>query len=153
MKDHISYLKYVLRHKFFVLMACRLTGASLWRGFVHDLSKFRPSEWIPYTHTFYAKDGSKRYKPTLDFDLAWNAHQKRNPHHHQYWTILRDDSTIETLPMFEVYVREMIADWVGAGIAITGYNEVHKWYEKNKDKMRLHPDTRELVEKVLEEIR
>jgi len=44
------------------------------------------------------------------------------------------------------YVREMIADWVGAGMAISGRKDPNPWYKKNKDKMLLHKDTRQLVE-------
>jgi len=40
-------------------------------------------------------------------------------------------------PMPEHFVREMIADWCGAGRAITGEWEVLDWYEKNREKMAL----------------
>jgi len=153
MKDHWAYLKYVLRHKYYVLRACRLVKASLWRGLVHDLSKFSIAEWSPYVHTFYDKDGNKRYAENRDFELAWNHHLKLNPHHHQYWCLLEDSGSIKRLPMPEKYIREMLADWIGAGFAINGRNEVHEWYGKNKYKMRLHPDTAALVEKILEEIK
>ena len=51
---HLNYLKYVLRHKWFVLLASIRIGAPLWGAIIHDLSKFRPSEWIPYARCFYA---------------------------------------------------------------------------------------------------
>lgn len=53
------------------------------------------------------------------------------------------------LEMPEVFVREMVADWMGAGRAITGEWEAHKWYLKNKSNMHLHPNTRKLVEELL----
>ncbi len=152
MRAHWAYFKYVMRHKYFVFRACALTGASFWLGLIHDLSKFRPSEWVPYAHTFYAADGTNQYKPTVEFDIAWVKHQHRNPHHHQHWTLLNDDGTIELLPMPEKYVREMIADWIGAGMAIHGRNEVHGWFHANKSKMRLHKDTETLIYKVLQEV-
>ncbi len=65
---HLHYLRYILRHKLFVLIACvaeadRLGVGSrplfaaqlLWRGLTHDLSKLRPSEWFPYVENFYGE--------------------------------------------------------------------------------------------------
>lgn len=150
MKDHLAYAKYVARHKWFVLQACRAVKVSALRGLAHDLSKLLPSEWFPYVHCFYTPDGSKQYNETPEFNLAWCLHQKRNPHHWQFWTVLMDRGEIVALEMPEKYVREMIADWIGAGRAITGKNEVASWYGKNWYKMILHPSTRMLVEELLE---
>lgn len=47
------------------------------------------------------------------------------------------------------YAREMIADWMGAGRAITGKWEVAEWYEKNQNKIQLHPETRRFVENII----
>jgi len=116
---------------------------------VHDISKFLPSEWFPYARCFYAPDGSKQYKEGINFALAWNYHQKRNRHHWQYWLITWDRGISEPLPMPEIYVWEMIADWMGAGRAITGKWETIEWYKKNKDIIQIHPETRLLVEAIL----
>jgi len=43
----------------------------------------------------------------------------------------------------------MVADWMGAGRAITGRWETKEWYGKNKGNMLLHPETRKMVEDVL----
>ena len=149
MKDHLAYARYVIRHKRFVLQACRLVHASMFRGLVHDLSKFLPSEWFPYVHRFYAPDGSKRYIETEDFNLAWCLHQKRNLHHWQAWVVVMDRGDLVPLPMPEKCVREMVADWIGAGLAITGKQDVIGWYSKSCHKMILHEDTRALVEQIL----
>ena len=149
MKRHLNYLKYLLRHKWFVFVACLRIGASPWQGIIHDWSKFRPSEWIPYAQCFYAPDGSKQYKEGMDFALAWNDHQKRNKHHWQYWLITWDRDVTEPLPMPHRYVKDMIADWMGAGRTITGKWEVGEWYNANCDKMILHESTRFKVEMIL----
>jgi Family of unknown function (DUF5662) len=146
---HLAYLQYVLRHKLYVLKACRITGASLWRGFVHDWSKFLPSEWMPYSQCFYAPDGTKQYMETPAFTEAWNRHQKRNLHHWQAWLVTMDRGETKPLPMPDEYVCEMVADWVGASLAITGKMDVKAWYEKSKHKMVLHPETRAKVETLL----
>jgi hypothetical protein len=145
MKDHFNYLKYVLRHKWYVLKACFMVDAPLWLGIIHDLSKFTPTEWTPYVHTFYKPDGTRQCVETDEFKFAWNSHQKKNKHHWQYWVLRMDDGETIALEMPEKYVLEMVADWCGAGMAITGKMEVWNWFEKNKDKMILHPKTKSRV--------
>lgn len=56
------------------------------------------------------------------------------------------------MPMPLRYVSEMVVDWMSAGRAITGRWEVKEWYEKNKDKIILHPETRKHVENILKVI-
>lgn len=51
-KANWNYLKYVVRHKWFVFWACRALGVPLWQSIVHDWTKFLPSEWFPYVRYF-----------------------------------------------------------------------------------------------------
>jgi len=148
-KRHWAYLKYIAKHKWYVLVATRQTRTSLLRGLIHDLSKFKPSEWFPYARCFYADDGSNQYDDMVDFKEAWLHHQNRNKHHWQYWELGMDDGRKIAMKMPDKYVREMLADWMGAGRAITGKWEVGRWYENNKTKMTLHPMTKEKVESLL----
>jgi hypothetical protein len=53
------------------------------------------------------------------------------------------------LEMPECYVREMVADWCGAGRAITGKWEVAEWYTKTRAHIILHPATRVRVEELI----
>lgn len=55
-------------------------------------------------------------------------------------------------PMPETHLREMLADWFGAGRAL-GKLQAWDWYEKSKENMILHPDTRSQVETALEKRR
>lgn len=64
---------------------------------------------------------------------------------------LNDQSSLVAAEMPETYVREMIADWIGAGWAITGKIDVREWYSKNKGQIILHPSTRQFVEQLLAE--
>jgi len=170
-KPNLQYLRYVVRHKRFVFVACFRLAVKyseprlIWRGLIHDLSKFRPSEWLPYVNYFNrtfpeANSDEARLAFRLGFnpktkeevqeafDLAWNHHQKRNNHHWQYWLLSFDDGNSKVLDMPFVCVLEMIADWIGAGKAL-GKPDTKGWYLANKDKMRLHIETRRLVEGVL----
>lgn len=159
MRRYWKYLCYVIRHKYFVFAECAKHGL-IWRGLMHDLSKFLPEEFVPYARYFYHPDGRSTYdlhkngesnpwKPGMD--RAWLFHQKRNPHHHQYWVLREDSGAIIALDMPDKNAREMICDWKGAGMALghTGADECSNWYQKNKSKMILSERTRRLVEKLL----
>ena len=81
-----------------IFLECAKRGL-WWRGLLHDLSKFLPSEFLPYACYFYGprarvgalRDGTGYYKPTdtgdAAFDFAWLLHQKRNDHHWQWWVL------------------------------------------------------------------
>lgn len=155
MDKHFKYLFYITRHKWFVFVACYKLGIP-WLGIIHDLSKYRWSEWKPYTNYFYGDESEKnrlankeKRPETVDddsFDYAWLLHQKRNKHHWQFWVLPLDDGGSRCLPIPEKYAREMIADWTGAGMAIQGRKDWRPWYEKNKQVIQLHPTTRSWVE-------
>ena len=118
MLKHIKYLKYVLRHKWYVFIECINLGIPL-RGFMHDMSKFFPSEWFPYANFFYGKSRPVQkgfeIKNTHDaaeeaFDTAWLKHIHHNPHHWQYWILRQDDGGTKEIQMSYNYVLEMVAD-------------------------------------------
>lgn len=146
MGAHWKYLLYVCKHKWFVFLACIRLGVSLRQAITHDWSKFLPSEWFAYVHFFYTE-----HKDKAAFDIAWNHHQKAQPHHWQYWLLITDsdDPRLRALPMPRKYVLEMLADWSGAGRAINGKSDVRGWYEKMKDKIILEDETRKCVETIL----
>jgi len=162
---HLKYLRYIIRHKWFVFLACRRCGVGLWQSIIHDWHKFLPSEWFAYVENFYGDYPSWNavdkwtwpFKQTKDywshqFDLAWNHHQKRGKHHWQYWVLTNDSSEPkhQALDMPEKYAREMVADWWGAGMAITGKWDAKTWYHKNKEQIILTPFTRGFVECILD---
>lgn len=142
---HLRYARYVALHKLYVLRAGLQTGAPLWRLLIHDWSKLTPAEWGPYVRAFYKGQGVRE----SGFHAAWLHHQHHNPHHWQHWVLREDDGDLMALPMPEHFAREMVADWAGAGRAITGSWDVSEWYAKHTEIMVLHPDTRVLVEELL----
>ena len=152
MLKHFKYASYLFRHKWYVFIECCKAGIP-WRGLVHDLSKFLPSEWIPYANYFYKpkqRNETGYYKPydTGDkaFDYAWLLHQKRNKHHWQWWVLPKNGGGVEILPMPDKYRKEMLADWRGAGRA-QGYGDnTNEWYKVNRNKIQLHPETRAWIE-------
>lgn len=154
---HWEYLKYVLRHKWYVLLAGLKLGVPLRQLVVHDWSKFLPSEWLPYARHFYggAYSAGEHDARKAAFREAWLKHLHRSPHHHQYWLLREDSGVAFALEMPERFAREMVADWAGAGRAQLGDSwtpsEVVGWYEKNEEKMVLHTNTRSRVEEILAE--
>jgi len=149
MKRYINYFKYVIKHKWFVLVACKRLSVPLYIGLLHDMSKFNPSEFFAYAKTFYKSDGGGQYVENDAFNMAWNEHQKKNKHHWQYWVLTMDRGTSEPLEMPGRYVLEMVADWFGAGRVITGEWGAKGWFENNGHLMNLHPKTRNLVKEIL----
>lgn len=172
MKKFLFYLRYIVIHKYYVFKECCKYGL-YWRGLVHDLSKLTPYEFFPYMEYFYNNPANESYFKLLKtkklfnsdeimvlhdlemkvagikhaFDYAWNAHQKYNKHHHQYWLLKNDDGTLRPLEMPMNYRKEMIADWLSCGKIFN--NNPYDWYIKNKDKMILGKYTRTWVEKEL----
>lgn len=158
---YVKYLQYLIRHKWYVLVECCRFGL-LWRGILHDMSKFRPDEFMPYARYFYGdypseKDlimlittmGMKHSKESVqrDFDRAWLRHQHRNPHHWQYWVLREDDGGTKVIEMDDVYYREMLADWRGAGRALgkESWNDTLGWYLSHRHTMLFHPSTSRMV--------
>ena len=173
MNKHLRYLSYVAKHKAFVAAECFRQGLYV-RGLFHDWHKFLPEEWGPYAEYFYGEgDRAKKIKEQGDgyfhkpaptrgagqwppyggaaFDLAWLRHLKKADHHWQWWILSEDEGGAKILPMSPDARLEMVCDWCGASKAQgkDGWPAVLQWYQANKGKMKLHPETRVWVEAFL----
>jgi hypothetical protein len=147
-------VKYLARHKWFVFVAGLKTGVPLWRLIRHDWSKLLPSEWFPYADFFYVQDPTTKERRYQAFREAWRKHIHRNDHHWEYWVSveqLEQRVTLTANPMPLVAVREMVADWAGAGRAITGVGNPTEWFITNRPKMALHTNTEIMVHQILRE--
>lgn len=186
-RRHWAYLKYVVRHKWFVFQAGYKLGVPLLTLILHDWDKFLPDEWFPYAACFYTPTGGKQYVETAAFAYAWRKHQQRNKHHWQYWLVLcrpdrfhlklrttnivyYDRGTPEVVlkmgdgswtqyPASDNYtyvpeemptpaLREMLADWKGAGQAVGKPNTL-QWYSANRDQILLGQQSRYWIERQL----
>lgn len=170
-----TYAGYIWRHKVAVYRAGRMLGVGRWQLICHDLSKLRRDEWGPYAHFFnggphkpWAQVTSYEKMHYYDmawrssaegvreaFDRAWLNHQHRNPHHWQSWLLVEDSGERVLLEMPLKYAREMLADWMGAGMAIRGHGlddaiaETRLWYGKKRDVIVIGDATRAFVESTL----
>jgi hypothetical protein len=156
MTRYWAYLKKLLLHKWYVYLEGRKLGLPVLRLLIHDWDKFGYKMFTSYARTFYSVDGEGQYIPDPWFDYTWNRHQKISRHHWQAWLLVRDTGEVVPLQMPVVDATEMIADWRGAGRAYSKPDqkwkpsETAEWYWKNREKMILHPLTRELVEAILD---
>lgn len=121
--------------------------------FAHDQSKTEPDEYGPYDIYFYG--GNRSYGVVEDFRKAWLLHIHRNPHHWQYWVLINDDPEEGEiiLEMPYCYVLEMICDWWSFSWFKGNLLEIFSWYEERKSYIKLHPNTRRLVEDILGRIK
>lgn len=122
MSDLIKHFKTVCKHKAIVFHECRKCGL-WWRGLVHDLSKFSPTEFGPSARYFQGnKSPIEAEKRAKGYSLAWQHHMGHNPHHWEYWIDYGKDGGIITVKIPFKYVVEMVCDWIGAGKVYSGEN-------------------------------
>lgn len=114
----------------------------------HDISKYAPDEYTPYDNYFY---GEKSLTTTIAFNRAWLMHIHRNPHHWQHWVLINDDAEEGTIciEMPYEYVIEMICDWWSFSWIKGDLFEIFTWYEDHKNHIKLHHNTRLIVEEIL----
>jgi hypothetical protein len=154
MSPTFKYLWLTIKHKYFVFLAGLKTGAPLWLLIIHDWVKFLPCEAPHYGRQFFGAGDDP-----LGFSRAWLHHQ-RQPHHYEAYIMVSGHSRGGypdgcALPMPEKYVREMVADWMGASRAYEGAwpkdLKSWKWWQDNFEKLRLHGHTRNLCRKIVED--
>lgn len=150
MNKYWQYFKYVIEHKKNVGIECLKSGLII-HAITHDLSKFLPSEFIPYAKFFYETDRTKTYKQSDEnnenFQKGWNRHQKRNKHHWNYWVSVTRNDEIIPVPMPKKYIKQMVCDW--RGMSRKFGDNPKNYYQNNKHKMILHKDTISEVERIL----
>ncbi|WP_226678479.1 DUF5662 family protein [Mesobacillus jeotgali] len=137
-------LLYILEHKVNVLVECWREGLYI-QGITHDLSKFHPKEFFPYTKKFFL-DRKIDSIDEMKWKFAWLHHQHKNKHHWEYWVV--DPNQKLALPMPRKYLLEMVCDWRSFS---------RRWGRKVKlstislsDKMILHPETRDALEMIIQ---
>jgi hypothetical protein len=153
----IKYFKLTLKHKWAVFRAGLRIGVPLKRLILHDMSKLSMTELPHYGRQFFGDKSDPK-----GFIECWVHHQNHNPHHWEYWIPRTGHNRCtppypdgEPIPMPEEYVREMVADWIGASETYERKKvDVNNWpwLEKNIHRMILHQETRGILNKVLEEL-
>ena len=125
-----KHLKKILIYKYWVGLYCFKCGL-YWRGLVHDLSKFSPTEFFE-SIKYYQGNSSpiNAAKKDKGYSKAWQHHKGRNKHHYEYWTDNYDSGTT-CIKMPFIYAVEMLCDYLGAAHAYWGksfsYTAEYDW--------------------------
>lgn len=79
-KEDWESLKYLAKHKYYVLEGGLELGAPVWPLVKHDWTKLKPSLWVPYREFFHGEHGNdpEAYEK---FRNAVAMHAKLEKHH------------------------------------------------------------------------
>ena len=153
-KNAIKHTKLVLTHKWYVFIYCTKLGLP-WRGLVHDMSKFSPTEFCESVKYYDGKISPITVcKGKNGYSEAWLHHKGRNKHHTHYWV---DETAIEKTPIIPYkYVAEMICDKLSASKVYNGKDwtkrsELEYW-EKEKLRIRVNKHVEEMLTEVFEQV-
>ncbi len=154
--DILGHLKTVTRHRALVRKHCFMAGIPF-RGLVHDLSKFSPTEFIP--GALYYEEGKRspneHEREVKGYSAAWVHHKGRNPHHWEYWYDVNPVShRYEPVPMPADALKESFCDRVAAskiykGKDYTDASALEYFESKRRMESRMHPCTACILEKWL----
>ncbi len=150
-KKFFGHLGTITRHRHAVIANCIRAGIPH-RGFLHDLSKYSPTEFWAGVR-FYTGDRSPNEGERAEFgySAAWLHHKGRNRHHFEYWTDYNPSTKkVEPVRMPLVFVKEMFCDRVAASKIYQGKNYTDKhpleYFLRGKPRRSIHPETSELIE-------
>lgn len=121
---------------------------------LHDLSSYNPQEFFPFANWLYGKNGKTKFKELVDnestdvpmkvrenFQKFMNALQKHYQNNKHHWNYNREMTREEVI--------EMIVDWE-ANCREHRAGNARNYYIKNYNKICISPETRVIVEDILE---
>lgn len=154
LSNFFKHLGLVLRHKWRVFVNCAKCGL-LWRGLVHDMSKFSPSEFfesVKYYQGNRSPIGVCRRE--TGYSAAWLHHKGRNKHHIEYWT--DRECAVQPLMPYK-YAVECVCDKLAATriYAGKGYSAelpLDHW-QKHGCKEGGNPKTMRFVEEIFIDVK
>ena len=115
----------------------------------HDNSKFSDDEFWGYVMRFFPMKNidpkSKQVKK--DFDLAWLHHIHNNQHHPQHWSFV-DDGEIKVVDMPDIYIIEMLCDWMAMS-KYHGSTTLEYWNSERAKKLPMSKYTKSKVEEFM----
>lgn len=164
MWQYWEHFKYTMKHKYYVFIECCNRGIPF-RGLMHDMSKFRPSEFTAYANYFFNDDGTRKDELGLlhcrttgeyeKFMRAWCHHQHVNDHHWEYWVIYphnsmacADTDGFAIVPTPHA-LHEMVSDMIGSSAAQGNTDpkaSALAYFYRHREDMNLHPLTSRYIE-------
>jgi hypothetical protein len=137
-----NYLQSLCDHVMNVRSAGHIIGVNPQQMIDHDSSKFSLSEFPYYARNFQGDKGD------IDgFARAWLHHIHVNEHHWQHWlfpdNFAPKGSTVESgaVWMDECWIKEMVADWMGANLTYQRTMDMSEWLTKNLPKIKLNSNS------------
>lgn len=154
LKNFFRHLHVVNKHRWKVFVLCCKVGIPF-QGFVHDLSKYSPEEFwegVKYFQGDYSP--IRNCKMKNGYSRAWLHHKGRNKHHYEYWYDYEAPNHTPFMPF--KYFLELVCDNFAAGMTYQGkkWNKEYQltYWNKVKDKTRMAPEMRNLLERVFTEV-
>lgn len=154
LKNIVGHFMVITRHKWVVFKLCCKVGQP-WRGLVHDLSKYSPTEFWEGVKYFNGKHSPiTDAKKDKGYSQAWLHHKGRNKHHTDYWVDLSAPDKTPIIPY--PYVAEMLCDKLAAGLIYKG-KEWTKEYEldywlNERDKTLVNDQVEALITEFLTQV-
>ena len=147
----------VNKHRWTVFKLCCKVGLP-WRGFVHDISKYSPTEfWESVKYFNGQKSPISQCRANRGYSLAWIHHKGRNKHHFEYWEDVSQRGRIPVQIPYE-YAVESICDKVAAGMVYRGKDwtpkEVYEYWERKEKNSPIQKNSKSVafVDTVLRKI-
>lgn len=141
----------ITRHRHRVVAHCFRAGI-LWRGLMHDLSKYSPTEFWEGARFWQGnRSPNEKAREEWGHSKAWLHHKGRNRHHFEYWKDYNMKTHLEQpVKMPFVFVLEMFCDRVAASKIYRGdrYTDRHplEYFLRAKPHRVIDPETSDLLE-------
>ena len=154
LKNIVGHFMVITRHKWVVFKLCCKVGQP-WRGLVHDLSKYSPTEFWEGVKYFNGKRSPiTDAKKDKGYSQAWLHHKGRNKHHTDYWVDLSAPDKTPIIPY--QYVAEMLCDKLAAGMVYKGKDwtkeyELDYWLNE-RDKTLVNDQVEALITEFLTQV-
>ena len=152
-KNFFGHLSVVIRHRHKVFINCWRCGIPF-RGLVHDLSKFSPTEFFESVRYFQGNRspiGACRRATGVSY--AWLHHKGRNKHHLEYWT--DPDCAVQPMMPYK-YAVECVCDKLAATKTYAKKNYTPEMplmhWQKYGNKVKANPKSMEFIERVFLDI-
>ena len=151
-----GHFKTITSHKFLVMKYCFKVGLYK-QGFLHDLSKYSPTEFMVGAKYYQGtRSPNNAEREATGVSTSWLHHKGRNKHHFEYWVdyVPGDEHIINGVPMPRKYVAEMVMDRISASRNYLGDKYDHtqplSYFLKSKERLWfIHPDTKRDLEALL----
>ena len=150
----LKHFNLITKHKWIVFKLCLKAGIPF-RGLMHDLSKYSPTEFIE-SAKFYVGDHSPitEAKKANGYSKAWLHHKGRNKHHYEYWYDAKAPDKTPVIPY--KYAVEMVCDTLAAGKIYLkekwNNNSQLEYWLRTKDLEYINLKTAEFLEAVYKEV-